>query len=666
MATENDKRISELFEQLPVDDDSIPFIVADEEDPRLKNKRVRVQDLMTLTPHATEDDYGSVKFAPHGGTNPLQSVQASDPRVALGGTSAQPAKSVAAAGLVNDLSIPGNYKVYGTDASGTRGWRDTLWTESVGQDAIQREYRTRMFPSVAAMEADTFTNAFTNERVELLGYYALGDGGGGLFYVDKTDTTTASNGYSVIVAADGTRLKRTKIEAVNVLEVGAKGDRVTDDLARLQVAFDYAQANDLGIVMPRMCYVSGSIVVNRSANSKKYLEVSSRSGGGFYVTTAIPVFTSTTTYTTDPVSNLIRFSGLTFECNSGLTNAFVLDGNKFMRVAFDDCNFYMIRCLVTNNTTQFTQSIYFDRCNGRAINGTFFDSPFVSFDIKVSRFIYEASDNFFQLGFPVGCSFIANLVEGLNGFGVKYWGASGVSINGNYFEQNSGADIDGTAIGAETSYGVDIRGNYFSRNTGVYTPTSEWSVIWGACVACASEGNSGWKLHQLAASSRVRIADSAVTSVSNIANYYSPPTDFPMADARAASIQSITNATDTTVTLGNIVADPTACFSANKFTPKIAGYYKITAKVFFSTNGGALNRCKASIYKSGGVKTNTIFDFPTSPGADFIASGSCVMQLNGTTDYVTLQVYMTGSNLQLNYNTDDDASTMTCELIRPI
>lgn len=97
-----------------------------------------------------------------------------------------------------------------------------LEDESVGESPLQGAFRSRAQASVALMKAQSYANAKQDDRVELLGYYAAGDGGDGLFYVDKDDTTTADNGGTVIVANDGTRLKR--VSYCGPRGFGAKGD----------------------------------------------------------------------------------------------------------------------------------------------------------------------------------------------------------------------------------------------------------------------------------------------------------------------------------------------------------------------------------------------------------------------------------------------------------
>ena len=65
------------------------------------------------------------------------------------------------------------------------------------------------------------------ERLWLSGYYGVGTLGGGPLYRDADDTTTADNGGTVFVDADGARWKRLSAPAPE--DWGAVGDGVVDD-----------------------------------------------------------------------------------------------------------------------------------------------------------------------------------------------------------------------------------------------------------------------------------------------------------------------------------------------------------------------------------------------------------------------------------------------------
>lgn len=71
------------------------------------------------------------------------------------------------------------------------------------------------------------------------GYYAQGDGGGGQYWFDSTDTISADNGGTIIVATDGGRWKLQLINPLSVRQFGAKGDGVTDDSAAIQASINW-------------------------------------------------------------------------------------------------------------------------------------------------------------------------------------------------------------------------------------------------------------------------------------------------------------------------------------------------------------------------------------------------------------------------------------------
>ena len=92
--------------------------------------------------------------------------------------------------------------------------------------------------AISNLKAETVN--FEGKAVNVLGYYAKGDGGGGLFYWDAT-STQADNGGTIIQAtaiATG-RWKRVFSGAVNVKWFGAKGDGINDDQPSIQSAVNF-------------------------------------------------------------------------------------------------------------------------------------------------------------------------------------------------------------------------------------------------------------------------------------------------------------------------------------------------------------------------------------------------------------------------------------------
>ncbi|MFM0300020.1 glycosyl hydrolase family 28-related protein [Paraburkholderia sediminicola] len=92
----------------------------------------------------------------------------------------------------------------------------------------------------------------------VLGYYASGDGGGGVYYLNPSDTTSADNGGTIIVANDGGRWHLQAIGPVSVRQFGAKGDGSTDDTARLQAALN---AGLLSLYVPDGIFLTTGLVM---------------------------------------------------------------------------------------------------------------------------------------------------------------------------------------------------------------------------------------------------------------------------------------------------------------------------------------------------------------------------------------------------------------------
>lgn len=114
----------------------------------------------------------------------------------------------------------------------------TYYGLSTLTDAADITYDGATISSVLLNNMAYSVNSITNLRgidktaytyAIVMGYYADGDGGGGVYWYDSGDTTTADNGGSVIVATDGGRWKlETFGQPMSVMQFGAKPDGVTD------------------------------------------------------------------------------------------------------------------------------------------------------------------------------------------------------------------------------------------------------------------------------------------------------------------------------------------------------------------------------------------------------------------------------------------------------
>lgn len=101
--------------------------------------------------------------------------------------------------------------------------RDTLYSFAQRTDLIAYSHRVDNIAALRAVDHTKYTLS------ETLGYYVPGDFGGGVYYYDAADTTSADNGGSIIVANDNARWKLAQHKSANVNQFGAKGDGVTDD-----------------------------------------------------------------------------------------------------------------------------------------------------------------------------------------------------------------------------------------------------------------------------------------------------------------------------------------------------------------------------------------------------------------------------------------------------
>lgn len=70
--------------------------------------------------------------------------------------------------------------------------------------------------------------------------------------------------------------------------------------------------------------------------------------------------------------------------------------------------------------------------------------------------------------------------------------------------------------------------------------------------------------------------------------------------------------------------------STSRFTPTVAGYYQVNASLFYDNNGA----CRCAIYKNGTVWKEGIRQVNA-----FSATASCLVYLNGSTDYIECYGY---------------------------
>lgn len=370
------------------------------------------------------------------------------------------------------------------------------------------------------------------------------------------------SGYGAVARSAQDKMR----ESVSVEDFGAVCDGVTDDSASVQLAVNYCILNNIDLEVPGLCKLTMTINIDRpfaAFANPNFFTIFSRRGGGFVCSTAITMFGTSITYGSDPVSHMIRFQDIRFVGGAAYnTTASYVMSSALFRVVFQGCSFVAIKCL---NTAKYTQSIHFYNCNVRGFNGIFFYGSLINYDLKVIGGFYEDSyGDLWNIGSPTGVSFIGALMEGLKtngtqlGTPITYSVAQGLDIQGCYIEGNNGFDIDGS-VG--TSHGVNLSGNFidhslrsapnlvpgrwyqiqsvslgtnwaalgaasatigviFQCNNVAQTGTDsayEFSVRWGTCTGCVSEGNFHTQaMHSLQSDSEVIVNDYSQASVVNI------------------------------------------------------------------------------------------------------------------------------------------------------
>jgi hypothetical protein len=108
------------------------------------------------------------------------------------------------------------------------------------------------------------------------------------------------------------------------------------------------------------------------------------------------------------------------------------------------------------------------------------------------------------------------------------------------------------------------------------------------------------------------------------------------------SAQSISSGTWTKAVLNAELIDTNNCVSSGTFTPNVAGYYQINGTLFIGGTG--LSRTLFGFYKNGAEYLVWWNDQSPDSGQPDRVSGSTVVYCNGTTDYIELYAYITGTS----------------------
>jgi len=110
------------------------------------------------------------------------------------------------------------------------------------------------------------------------------------------------------------------------------------------------------------------------------------------------------------------------------------------------------------------------------------------------------------------------------------------------------------------------------------------------------------------------------------------------------SDQSISSSTFTKVQFNAKLFDTANCFDSTtnyRFTPNVAGYYQFNWTLTLTCLSSG-TRAIMTLYKNGSIYCYGSYLVPYN-GTTSIGGGSCVVYMNGTTDYVEVYGYITGT-----------------------
>ena len=125
--------------------------------------------------------------------------------------------------------------------------------------------------------------------------------------------------------------------------------------------------------------------------------------------------------------------------------------------------------------------------------------------------------------------------------------------------------------------------------------------------------------------------------------------NYPAFEAEVSSTLTLTSGATTLVPFDTEIFDTDSMYdntaSNYKFTPTVAGKYFVYTRAFLSTIGTFTGlRFRVFIYKNGSLYANTAQQWDTAIISEFTPTVSSVIDMNGSTDYLQVYVYMNVSS----------------------
>lgn len=305
-------------------------------------------------------------------------------------------------------------------------------------------------------------------------------------------------------------------QGINVKSFGAVCDGIVDDTAAVQAAINYCAANNWPtLLITGKCKITSSLIINRlvNQNSDEFVIMGIGPDAGFFTAGNVVIFNSTLPYTTAPQSEFITFENIRFESSSFFNASYVLSPN-FLRIKFQNCVFFLIRCMIS---PIYAQTMYFLHCNIRN-NPPNFINVAGSYDIKFTQCIIENGFTIVRCIDPArgtnGLSFTSCVIEGIQASVVDITGASGFALTNCHLESNFSPEFNFFA-GGVSNKSICITGNF------IYNPSGP-TMYYGPTERVFSAGNTVFpsRFHDNAiqCTNLISTADYAPGGVSNASN----------------------------------------------------------------------------------------------------------------------------------------------------
>ena len=117
------------------------------------------------------------------------------------------------------------------------------------------------FDNVASMKSAT--NLIDGSYAKTLGYYDKNDGGASLYKIRQiTNSDVVDNMFIISLNNENLIAELITLNQVNILQIGAKPDNVTDNTSILQNGANYCKNNNLKYYIPEGSYKTGSITID--------------------------------------------------------------------------------------------------------------------------------------------------------------------------------------------------------------------------------------------------------------------------------------------------------------------------------------------------------------------------------------------------------------------